>query len=129
MRVFDALFRWAVILILFSAGAVLPLQAQQGGNAQQNQPLPRIPGTGPPSLGAGDDPATRHMEAQLAKTRNNLRQQQLVADTAKLLELATQLKEEVDKSNKDTLSLNVVKKAEEIEKLAKAVKEKMRDAQ
>jgi hypothetical protein len=69
------------------------------------------------------------MQAQLAVTRNNQRQEQLVSDTAKLLELATQLKEEVDKSNKNTLSLSVVKKAEEIEKLAKAVKEKMRDAQ
>lgn len=71
----------------------------------------------------------RHMSAQLAKSRNNLRQQQLVADTTKLLELATELKTEVDKSNKDTLSLAVVKKAEEIEKLAKSVKEKMRNGQ
>ena len=71
----------------------------------------------------------RHMQEQIAKNRNNQRQQQLVADTTKLLALATELKEEVDKTNKDTLSLNVVKKAEEIEKLAKAVKEKMRDAQ
>lgn len=69
------------------------------------------------------------MQEQIAKSRNNQRQQQLVADTTKLLALATELKEEVDKTNKDTLSLNVVKKAEEIEKLAKAVKEKMRDAQ
>jgi hypothetical protein len=32
----------------------------------------------------------------------------------------------VDKSNEHTLSLDVVKKADEIEKLAKSVKEKMR---
>jgi hypothetical protein len=43
-------------------------------------------------------------------------------DTAKLLELAKQLKEEVDKSNGSTLSVDVIKKATEIDKLAKNVK-------
>jgi hypothetical protein len=36
------------------------------------------------------------------------------------------LKAEVDKTNKDMLSLNVIRKADEIEKLAHNVKEKMR---
>ena len=53
------------------------------------------------------------------------RQAQLVADTEKLLKLAQELKVEVAKSNKDTLSLAVVKKAEEVEKLAKSLKERM----
>jgi type VI protein secretion system component VasF len=127
MRVFDALFRWAVILFLFSAAAgVAPAQQQTTQNPPPAMSRPGLPG-GPPS--SDEDPITRKMQSQLAVTRNNQRQQQLVSDTAKLLELATQLKDEVDKSNKNTLSLSVVKKAEEIEKLAKAVKEKMRDGQ
>ena len=40
--------------------------------------------------------------------------------------LANELKSQVDKSNKDTLSLDVVRKADEIEKLAHSVKEKMK---
>ena len=40
--------------------------------------------------------------------------------------MALALKAEVDKTTKDTLSLNVIKKADEIEKLAKSVKEKMK---
>jgi hypothetical protein len=36
------------------------------------------------------------------------------------------LKAEVDKTNKDMLSLNVIRKADEIEKLAHDVKEKMK---
>jgi hypothetical protein len=36
------------------------------------------------------------------------------------------LKQYVDKSNENTLSLDVVKKAEEIEKLARSVKDKMK---
>jgi len=49
-------------------------------------------------------------------------------DSEKLLKLATELKAEVDKSTKDTLSLGVIRKADEIEKLAHAVKEKMKSS-
>jgi hypothetical protein len=49
-----------------------------------------------------------------------------VADTDKLLTLATDLKQQVDKSTKDTLSVDVIKKADEIEKLAHSVKERMK---
>jgi hypothetical protein len=54
------------------------------------------------------------------------RHQQLLADAAKLLELANELKAEVDKSSKDTLSVPVVKKADEVGKLAKKLREEMR---
>jgi hypothetical protein len=40
-----------------------------------------------------------------------------------LLKLATELKAEVDKTTKDTLSLSVIRKADEIEKMAHGVKE------
>jgi hypothetical protein len=53
-------------------------------------------------------------------------QAQLVADTNKLYQLAQELKVEVAKSNKDTLSISVIKKATEVEKLAKSLKERMR---
>ncbi|HEY6412512.1 MAG TPA: hypothetical protein VIX42_02420 [Edaphobacter sp.] len=52
----------------------------------------------------------------------NERQKKLEADTDKLLALATDLKKQVDKTNKDILSVDVVKKAEEIEKLARSMK-------
>lgn len=72
------------------------------------------------------DPTTRLREEKLEKERNNERQLLLVRDTDRLLALARDLKAEVDKSNKDTLSIDVVKKAAEIEKLAKSVKDRMR---
>lgn len=62
----------------------------------------------------------------MAKKFNLQRQQDIQKDTEKLLELATELKQAVDKSNENTLSLEVIKKAEQIEKLAKQVKEKMK---
>jgi hypothetical protein len=66
------------------------------------------------------------MEASQARLRNVDRQKQLVLDTQKLLTLANELKVEVDKSNKDTMSLDVIRKADEIEKLAHSVKDKMK---
>ena len=54
------------------------------------------------------------------------RQAKIVADTDKLYQLIQELKVEVAKSSKDTLSLSVIKKAAEIEKLAKSLKERMR---
>jgi HAMP domain-containing protein len=46
---------------------------------------------------------------------------------AALYQLATELKDAVDKTNENTLSLEVIKKADEIEKLAKEVRKKMKN--
>jgi hypothetical protein len=64
--------------------------------------------------------------SEMAKQENLKRQQDLKKDTDKLLELATELKQYVDKTSENTLSVDVIKKAEEIEKLARSVKDKMR---
>lgn len=63
---------------------------------------------------------------ELQKKFNLERQQEIKKDTDKLLQLATELKQSVDKSTENTLSLDVIKKAEQIEKLAKTVKDKMK---
>jgi hypothetical protein len=70
------------------------------------------------------DQITRDM----AKKANIERQAALKNDTERLVKLADELKEYVDKSNENVLSLDVMKKAEEIEKLARSVKEKMKGA-
>lgn len=57
---------------------------------------------------------------------NKQRQKDLQRDTDKLLQLATELKKYVDKSNENVLSLDVMRKAEEIEKLAHSVQNKMK---
>jgi len=62
----------------------------------------------------------------MAKKANMERQAALKLDTDRLLRLAGELKDYVDKSNENMLSLNVMKKAEEIEKLARSVREKMK---
>lgn len=78
----------------------------------------------------GSTPEQDEMRAKLAremaKKANLERQALLKADTDKLLKLSTELKDYVDKTNENVLSLEVLKKAEEIEKLARSVKEKMK---
>jgi hypothetical protein len=115
-------------------GAVLMTTAgssrMSGG---QFQPLPgqsgRVPGQ-QQKTGVFDpedpDPMAPRRDQKQAQLRNEDRQKRLVADTDKLLTLATDLKEQVDKSTKDTLSVDVIKKADEIEKLAHSVKERMK---
>lgn len=95
---------------------------------------PDDPRCGPRRLGEPDYDYQRRlafcprekMLAENAKRRNKERQAKLKADTDKLHRLATELKQQVDKSNENILSLDVIRKAEEIEKLAKSVREKMK---
>lgn len=125
MRCFDATLhvRKSFLLILFLAGALVTARGQQ----QPAQPIPPNPTQAPSSSDENDnDPVARRALAQQVQRRNSLRQQDIQKDTDKLLELAQQLKAEVDKSDKNQMSLPVIKKAEEIEKLAKSVKEKMK---
>ena len=70
-------------------------------------------------------PAESEMQKRVSKERNQQRFAKIKKDTDQLLELATQLKKSVDEANDQTLSLEVIRKAEHIEKLAKQVRQKM----
>jgi hypothetical protein len=70
----------------------------------------------------------KEMQDRQIKEANKKRQQDIRNDTDKLFQLATELKAAVDKSNENLLSLDVVRKADEVEKLAKRVKEKMKES-
>jgi hypothetical protein len=59
-------------------------------------------------------------------TPKEQRQAQITADTERLYKLAQELKVELDKSNKDTLSITVIKKADEVERLAHSLKERLK---
>ncbi len=109
-----------VVLLLGAAAAKL----SGGERMQQQPPANGLPGIARPP---GDDhaisPAIAEKQEQV---RNAERQKRLVADTNKLLGLATELKQDVDKTNSNVMSVEVIKKAEEIERLAHSVKEKMK---
>ena len=60
------------------------------------------------------------------KQTETVRKQQIASDSVKLLQMAVELKAEMDKSSKDTLSLNIVRKADAITRLAHDLKEEMK---
>jgi len=107
----------------FSLLFLLPLITARSAAQNQGGPpmIRRMPDTSPES-----DEARDRMETERLKKANLERQAQLKSDTDKLVKLAGELKDYVDKSNENVLSLTVMKKAEEIEKLARSVREKMK---
>ena len=116
--------KFAIFFLLVLSGTAGISQPQTTAPIRPVSPGDVSRGAG--DRGAGDDPFAGKLEEKQARTRNSERQKKLVADTDKLLALATELKQEVDKTDKDKLSVDVVKKADEIEKLARSVKEKMK---
>lgn len=95
--------------------------------SQDSAPTPsRGPRLSPLDPDDHEDEQHAKIEKDMAKKANRERQAQLQRDTDNLLKLANELKEYVEKSNENTLSVDVVKKAEQIEKLAHSVKEKMK---
>lgn len=109
--------------VAFLASAVLPGQAPSQ-NTDKPYLLPEAN-----RLPDANDQMKMHTEEakqQSFDAANLERKKQISDDSTKLLTLAMALKAEVDKTNKDMLSLNVIRKADEIEKLARNVKEKMK---
>lgn len=79
-----------------------------------------------PQFGSQRNSPVSKLCEDMRKNLNKARHESLKKDTDRLFTLATELKNSVDKSSENTLSLDVIKKAEEVEKLAKKVKEKMK---
>jgi spore coat polysaccharide biosynthesis protein SpsF (cytidylyltransferase family) len=117
-------FALTLLLLLITAVLSVPSFSQNSSQVPIQIPGPNSnPGLTPDNR---EDEARSKMERGMAKKANRERQVQLQRDTENLLKLANELKQYVDKSNENTLSLDVVKKAEEIEKLARSVREKMK---
>jgi hypothetical protein len=78
------------------------------------------------------DPDARQrdeMRRSQEKKMNQERQFSLKKDSEELLRLANELKQSVDKTTERTLSVEVIRKTQQIEKLAKNVREKMKGNQ
>jgi hypothetical protein len=111
-----SLFVWAIFLGLcalpaFAQGVAQPPQVSRGGITAPS---------------ADEDEARARITSDMAKKAAKDRVAALRHDTDKLLRLSVELKQSVDKSDENVLSLEVIKKAEEIEKLARSVKDKMK---
>lgn len=111
-------YEWIFLLCLLA----IPGMAQNPVPAQQRPVHPRDISVPP----ADGDDAREQLEHDMAKKAVKERVAALKTDTDKLLKLSVELKQYVDKSDENVLSLDVIKKADEIEKLAKSVKDKMK---
>jgi hypothetical protein len=113
--------RGLIFVLLLSVHGLSPrLCGQDSVSAQMGQ-IPRAP-----QDDSIEDEAHRKFERDQQKKANEDRFRKLKEDTDKLVELSNELKVYVAKANEHTLSLDVIKKAEEIERLAKSVKDKMK---
>jgi hypothetical protein len=102
-------------------------------SGQQQLPPPRLPTPitypgGNPMPDANDLMKMHESKAKRQKFDeiNTARMKQIGSDSAALLKLASDVKTEVDKNGSDALSTNTVQKVENIEVLARSVKEKMK---
>lgn len=109
------------ILCLFSFILILSVWTVAG-------PMTQLHGARLPQQQQQQAPDEQELKQQrdLAKKFNKERHEAVKRDTDKLLQLATELKQYVDKSNENLLSVDVIKKSDEIEKLARSVKDKMK---
>jgi hypothetical protein len=117
---------WASILLI----AISTCPAQQDHPADAAPPAGNQQSPAQTSTPANPhpDPQTQSSSAQpkqpIPDATNGDHKKQIADDSSHLLTMAIALKAEVDKTNKDTLSVAVIRKADEIEKLARSVKEK-----
>lgn len=127
-------------LAVLCAVTVLMISAGPGGSGvvrAQNQTLDKIQNPSQPKNqnpdGSADDSDAvgdrmrARMKEDTVKALNDSRHKRLEDDVAKLQSLTNELKSDVDKANKDELSLDVMRKAAEIEKLAHDVQSRMRN--
>jgi cytoskeletal protein RodZ len=118
------LIRWSLLPVVLGSAFALPVHSQSSAASS-------IPSKSKPQVGkdasqsshlSPPDPTT---EASPHASSEELRQAQIEADTKKLYQLSADLRAEVAKTYKESLSIAVLKKAEEVEKLAKSLKVRM----
>jgi hypothetical protein len=111
--------------ICFSQSAGIGSAGSSGMQTNSHAASGKMPG----SVGSDSpmDNMTSPFPDSTRQKRNDERQRRLVSDTQRLLALTSQLKAEVANSGAESMSPEMLKQMEEIEKLAKSVKDKMRD--
>lgn len=131
------------ILRMGVSGIFMPLVVSGTGlcmgsgvaHAQRNQQPPKMPPYMQPGANnlpadqpaIAPDPMRVKLDADRMKALNDDRHKKLAADVDRLVSLTNELKTDVDKTTKDQLSLDVIKKAQEIEKLAHDVQSRMKN--
>jgi hypothetical protein len=114
-------FCWAQVCLGLVFATAVACIAQNGDQTPANQSV----GAQKKQNEAADSKALA-VNPSVQEKADHDRKKQIADESTQLLSMALALKAEVDKTTKDTLSLNVIRKADEIEKLARTVKEKLK---
>ena len=115
--------RWFVLATVFVVGRIEPLCAQVTANPD----LSKSDGSVSESAVTSHHGTQKAVDTSRPITEKEALDARILAGTQKLIQLAEELKAEVAKSNRDTLSLGVMKKASEVEKQAHSLKEQMKN--
>jgi hypothetical protein len=104
-------FRRGVVVVLFTAlsSVALPQRGGGGRGSQQDEPDVRMP-----------DGKLQKEEILKAEHQQNLK------DAAELADLAEQLKADLEKNDRYILSVATLKKTDEIEKLVRRIRSRLR---
>lgn len=113
------MFRIPIVALILIAVSPVASGGQMPGTEQGQPP--------DPNLSVRENPKEVQIRKQQEQMLIAARQKRLVADTAKLASLAADLKTQVDHSSTTTLPADLIKKANEIEKLAHDVKQRLKD--
>ena len=117
----------AIRIAAFLAASALTSWAQTSGSGQIITPgSPQSAAKSPFADGSLDEPPPR-MSDSMRNKRNEDRQKRLTGDSQRLLVLANLLKSEVASSGVEAMTPDMLKQVDEIEKLARSVKDKMRN--
>jgi hypothetical protein len=125
----------AVVVMLMVGGGLrtVPVAAQQQNPgappSSQGISVPTRPSSHMPDMATSDaapDPMRAEMREKMIRTANEQRHKKMLDDANKMVQLANELKADVEKAQNDELSVGVLKKAAEVEKLAHDVQQRMK---
>ncbi len=122
------MLKYVVVLILSLALFAQPAKSQLRSVPASVQQIKKIAAEREATNNDSSNDPHRLLQQELIARAVADRQSQLRLDTEKLVALTAELKQHVDKAGANILSMDVIKKAQEIQKLAKSVQDKMRNA-
>ena len=106
-----------LVALCFAFGTTSAQQIHLPPAVSQSQSM------GAPPVTSGDD-----VQKRQAMAANQQRQLEIRRDTEKMAELTQELKDYLAKNEQGTVSVDAIKKADQIEKLAHSVKGKMKQS-
>jgi hypothetical protein len=131
MRAWVVKLRWLVAAMVL---LVVPFMIAQRGHQPPTQSPPTAQPIGnragvqeggvmPTTVLQGSADVPSAMEMRMREQRSVLRQRHLLEKTEQLQKLTDELRAEIDKTDKDTLPVDAVRKSEQIAKLAKNIRQ------